>query len=250
MASNLYDTILLTGDSITDMSWMSGGLAQRLSEAYARRLDVINRGLGGYNSEWGLTVFKEIFSTKDKRTNIPTVRLLTIWWGANDATNPGDPQHVDISKYAENLHTIISLITSPTSPYYSPDTRIIVITPPPINPAQGPQFLSRNNVNTKAYAIQAANVAEEMNVPVVDAWNLFWNWGKGEETALSPLFTDGLHLTPEGYQLVFDELMAVIGKNFPELLPTSMGPVFPPWDQVDPNDLHASVTCNFIPKTT
>lgn len=31
MIANLYDSILLTGDSITDMSWMTGGLAQRLA---------------------------------------------------------------------------------------------------------------------------------------------------------------------------------------------------------------------------
>lgn len=215
-------------------------LAHRCRDGISLQWAYILCSVGGYNSEWGLTVFKEASSTRhhcsypgvNHTTSIPDLLhkrqanqhsdrspsddlvgcvlarrdpkqflLLTTTLGANDATNPGDPQHVDISKYAENLHTIISLITSPTSPYYSPDTRIIVITPPPINPAQGPQFHSRNNVNTKAYAIQAANVAEEMNVPVVDAWNLFWNWGKGEETALSPLFTDGLHLTPEGYQV-------------------------------------------------
>lgn len=130
--------------------------------------------------------------------------------GANDATDPGDRQHVDISKYAENLHTIISLVTSPTSPYYSPETRVILITPPPVNLAQGPQFSNRNNVNTKAYASQAVRVAEEMNVPVVDVWSLFWKWGKGEETALAPLFTDGLHLTAEGYKVIVSNILLLL----------------------------------------
>lgn len=68
MAANVYDSIMLFGDSITQMSWVEGGLAQRLSgmytsasikcmirnqtfcisEVYQRRMDVINRGLGKF----------------------------------------------------------------------------------------------------------------------------------------------------------------------------------------------------------
>ena len=39
-----YPQWILFGDSITFQSFRTGGLGQRLSETYARRLDVLNRG--------------------------------------------------------------------------------------------------------------------------------------------------------------------------------------------------------------
>lgn len=38
------------GDSLTQ-AWTPGSLAQRMSEHWLRRLDVLNRGYGGYNSK-------------------------------------------------------------------------------------------------------------------------------------------------------------------------------------------------------
>ena len=116
---------------------------------------------------------------------------------------PGEAQHVDIAKYAENLHTTISMVTSPTSPYYSPHTRIILITPPPVNPNQQPEapWATRNNVSTKAYARQMLRVGEETGVEVVDAWELFWAKADGKEEWLTPYLSDGLHLTAAGYEV-------------------------------------------------
>ena len=52
----VYPQWLLFGDSITQHSFMPGGLGQSLADAYQRRLDIVNRGYGGYNTEWGLHV--------------------------------------------------------------------------------------------------------------------------------------------------------------------------------------------------
>lgn len=47
MAASFYtDAVLLLGDSITQ-AWSEGSFAQRLSEYYLRRLDILNRGYGG-----------------------------------------------------------------------------------------------------------------------------------------------------------------------------------------------------------
>jgi len=245
MAANVYDSIMLFGDSITEGGWVAGGLAQRLAQVYGRRMDVVNRGLGGYNSECGLTVFKQIFATKEAQRNLPTVRLLTIWWGANDSVLPGEVQHVDISKYAENLYTTISMITSSTSPYYSPCTRIFLITPPPVNPNQRPEepWTTRNNENTKAYAQQVLRVGEETGVDVVDAWELLWTKAHGKEDRLVPYLSDGLHLTATGYEVVFVELMAKIKAKYPELDPDRYDPIFPAWDQIDPDDITPRKRC-------
>lgn len=31
------------------------------ADVYARKLDVLNRGLSGYNTEWGIPVFEQVY---------------------------------------------------------------------------------------------------------------------------------------------------------------------------------------------
>ena len=71
---------MLLGDSITQGSWELDGVGARLScrflsrvpspemmltdprnlVVYSRKLDVINRGLSGYNTEWAIPVFDQV----------------------------------------------------------------------------------------------------------------------------------------------------------------------------------------------
>lgn len=51
-----YPQWLMFGDSITQQSFAPGGLGQAMADDYQRRLDMVNRGYGGYNSLWGLEV--------------------------------------------------------------------------------------------------------------------------------------------------------------------------------------------------
>lgn len=80
MAANVHDVIMLLGDSITQGGWEPdlNGFGQRLarqfflslfllskshiffSDVYARKLDVLNRGLSGYNTEWAIPVFEQV----------------------------------------------------------------------------------------------------------------------------------------------------------------------------------------------
>jgi hypothetical protein len=60
-----------------------------LQNAYFRRADVINRGFGGYNTEWLLPVLQHQI--------IPSVSNVILWViliGANDAMLPEGPNHV------------------------------------------------------------------------------------------------------------------------------------------------------------
>ena len=94
-----------------------------------------------------------------------------------------------------------SIIQSPTSPYYSPRTRIILLTPPPFNPSQWSQPLNRTPEHTRKYAQGVKSVGEELDVPVVDVWSLLWEKAGEQEEGLRPFLTDGLHLTKEGYKV-------------------------------------------------
>ncbi len=64
------------------------------------------------------------------------MRLLVIWFGANDAAVPPKDQHVPLARYKANLAKLIWMVAAPESPRYSPDTRVILMTPPPVNTLQ------------------------------------------------------------------------------------------------------------------
>lgn len=81
MTTSAQDSIVLLGDSITQDGWSPYGFAQRLAseylpvvclctasltmrfntvDDYVRKLDVINRGMSGYNTDWIIPVFEQV----------------------------------------------------------------------------------------------------------------------------------------------------------------------------------------------
>lgn len=81
MAAYVQDVIMLVGDSITQGGFVPNGFAQKLScestpnisltffywligynfvDVYCRKLDVLNRGLSGYNTTWGIPAFDQV----------------------------------------------------------------------------------------------------------------------------------------------------------------------------------------------
>lgn len=134
------------------------------------------------------------------------MRLLTIWLGANDACLPGEKQHVPIDEFAGNLTKMVRMITDKSSEWYSPETRIILFTPPPIN---GPQWLAhrgdeqpdRDVEVTAKYAEATKDVAKKEKVAVVDVFTLLWNGAGKEEAKMNKYLSDGLHLNQEGYKV-------------------------------------------------
>lgn len=202
-----YDQFILFGDSITQMSsdpHMGFGLFAALQDAYSRRLDVINRGFGGYTSGHAIKVFPKFFPTPEKAT----VRFMTIFFGANDACLPGSPQHVPLDVYKENLTRIIQ---HPATVAQNP--HILLLTPPPVNEYQlqgfdeskGNAHPSRTAAFTKEYAEAVREVGASLGVPVVDVWKAFMSavgWKEGEPLPgsrdlpnldqFARFFTDGL----------------------------------------------------------
>lgn len=136
------------------------------------------------------------------------MRLLTIWFGANDACLPRAFQHVPLDKFSANLSTLIQMVTSATSPWYSPTTKIILITPPPFNSSQWSAFLQtkippgemdRTPENTARYAQAVRDVGAKEKIPVLDVFSAIVDAADGDEKALEKYLSDGLHLTEEGY---------------------------------------------------
>jgi lysophospholipase L1-like esterase len=145
------------------------------------------------------------------------VRLLTIWFGANDAAIPPSAQHVPLPKFVENLKKLIRMITSPQSPRYSPDTRIVLITPPPVNTFQlsaewasrnPPLTLNRDFEVTREYAMAVRDVGFGEGVGVADVWTRLWENSGKDERRLEEYLRDGLHLNADGYQVPLSALVS------------------------------------------
>ncbi|KAF8061561.1 SGNH hydrolase-type esterase domain-containing protein [Lyophyllum atratum] len=240
MAANVQDVILLFGDSITQGGWEPGmyGFGAQLAHVYARKLDVLNRGLSGYSTDWAAPAFKQCLATVREQENLPKVRLLVIWFGANDACLWPSPQHVPLSKFATNLREWIDIVHSPDSHYYSPSTHIILISPPPVNTYQRaadlesrdpPKLLDRNFETTRKYAQTVREVAQEKQVGFTDVWTILWEAAGQNEPSLSKFLYDGLHLNGEGYKLTYDALVKTIGEKYPDVHFDNMPSTFPPW---------------------
>ena len=177
---------------------------------YARKLDVINRGLSGYNTTWAIPCFEQCLVPTSAQQDRPKIRILTVWFGANDACIPPSPQHVPLDKFKDNLSQIINLVKSPESKYYSPKTEILLLTPPPINTFQRyadlaardpPLELDRKFEITQDYAEAVKSVAKQHSAHIVDIFGAIWNKVNHDEKALSMYLSDGLHLNSDGYQV-------------------------------------------------
>lgn len=104
----------------------------------------------------------------------------------------------------------MDLVQSPQSPYYSPETRIILISPPPVNTYQRradlesrevPRSLDRAFETTKKYAEAVREVAMQKHVACTDVWSALWQAAGKNEQSLSKFLEDGLHLNHEGYRV-------------------------------------------------
>ncbi|KAI0029870.1 SGNH hydrolase [Vararia minispora EC-137] len=207
----LLETVCLFGDSLTQGAWELNGLGARMAHVYARRFDVLNRGFSGYNTEWALPLLAEVLPPSPPR-------LLTIWFGANDACILPSPQHVPLSRFKENLRAMI---------HAAPDsTRVLLLSPPPVNTHQRaadlasrtpPKELDRLFDVTKSYAEAVKVVATEENVPIADVWTAVWDAAGRDEAALSAFLYDGLHLNEAGYKVTYDVVADAIAAKWPEL---------------------------------
>lgn len=135
---------------------------------------------------------------RGEQGNAPKVQLLTIWFGANDAAPPPSPQHVPLDRFKANLVHLVNIVKSPTSPYHSPDTRIILITPPPVNSYQ---WTTRIFAETQAYAEAVKEVGAQVGVPVADVWTEIWDAAGHDERSCGRFLYDGLHLNAAGYEV-------------------------------------------------
>lgn len=210
-----YPHIIVTGDSIAQLSFKSGGygslLADRVSHfpvknteaddvKYAGKLDVLNRGMGGYQS----TQLVHKLQT-DLIAPGADVKLFLIHIGTNDSAI-GALQSITVQTYISNLKQIISHIRTNHS-----SSRIILLTPSTLDPKTCTEFEDTFQIplplrsprlpgNTLRYVDACIKLGLEEHVPVVDCFRLHQKvLDEGGKT--KDLFDDGLHYSAQGYSV-------------------------------------------------
>ncbi len=116
-----------------------------------------------------------------------------IWLGANDAALPHSVQHVPLARYEANLAALVRAVRDPESPRYAPDTRVVLLTPPPVQPVRWAKALAgfmgstevqapdRSLEESRRYAEGVKTVAGREGVAVVDVWGKIWEAAAGYE---------------------------------------------------------------------
>lgn len=104
------DKLVLFGDSLTELSSdpsLGFALAPALQHDYFRKLQVITRGYGGYNSEHARHLIEPILDF-ESAGGICRIRLMTIFFGTND-TSKQSYQRVSVERFKENLQFLIKI---------------------------------------------------------------------------------------------------------------------------------------------
>lgn len=244
------DQIILLGDSITEDCYsIAHGpsyLGSCLSDAYARKLDVINRGLGGYNTRMATKVMNRILPDSD----CTRVVLMTVLFGTNDAalpfnrsTSERSTRHVPLEEFEGNIAVLAS---HPLSMGHK-DAKVVLVTPPPVDERKmilfyGDVGYDRTAEQIAIYAQAVRRVGARLNIPVLDLWTILLE-RSGHQVAsfsslpgsqeapvcesLQDLLHDGMHLSPAAYSIFHQQLMKIIEKHWPAILPHNLAYAFP-----------------------
>ncbi|KAJ2871838.1 isoamyl acetate-hydrolyzing esterase [Coemansia aciculifera] len=228
------DTIVCFGDSLTQHGWdvSKRGWVAQLSQVYLRKLGIVNQGFSGYTSRWTLPLLPQILPAATSEG--PRPRLLTILLGSNDAMLPGCMQHVPIDEYKANIERMVTMVTDPNSAHYSPDTKILLITPPALGEklfaSKYVMFVGRTPESVKACADVMRDIAVRYSLPCVDLWTAVETQARehgGELDGYDQFSYDGVHLNAGGNDLLFKLVMQTIEQHYPELDPAKMPYVVP-----------------------
>eukprot|EP00611_Tribonema_gayanum_P026223 TRINITY_DN6178_c0_g1_i1.p1 TRINITY_DN6178_c0_g1~~TRINITY_DN6178_c0_g1_i1.p1 ORF type:complete len:281 (-),score=98.44 TRINITY_DN6178_c0_g1_i1:605-1447(-) len=230
--------LIAFGDSVTQYGFDAekmGWLAQ-MQHWYQRRLDVVCRGYGGYNSRWAVIMLDRLFKAGAAQ---PTA-LVTVFLGINDAVLPGEKQHVPLPEYRANMNSIVNHLRTAY-----PDAALVLIAPAPVHlgkweahrAKQGRQ-LDRSQEHTLQYARACLALAHDMGVPAVD---LHTALGGGDQELADKYLHDGLHLSAEGNAVLFKELQRTILAAYPHLDPETMKMQAPWHGHVDEDSPEESI---------
>ncbi|KAI1027520.1 hypothetical protein LB503_013485 [Fusarium chuoi] len=234
--------LLLFGDSITQGA---SSLQSDLARRYVRRLDVLNRGFGGYNTNSALALLPSFFPAVAPSRTVPRVAAMTVHFGANDSCSPGEPQHCDLDTFKLNVRRILNWEGVKLH-----KTKVLLVTPSPVEEYRLPHNGKGRAERVAMYADAIRDIGKQENVPVVDLWTAMMRTTNQKDNVvdgilpgssrtvpsmeLGRLFYDGLHLNEEGYRIYMEELLRVLEAEVPECRIEGTGEWYPEWIRFHP----------------
>ena len=195
---NPRETLVCFGDSITAATdGYVGILQKKLSHS---DIKVINAGRGGDKTPWALTRFQQdVLGVKPD--------AVSIYLGANDAAvgrgTWSDEPMVPVEAYQSNLAWMIHLCR------LAEINKVSIVTP--VWRYEGEAYTEFGNL-LETYCLAARKAADQMQCPLVPldtASSEAWAKHPGHVGLL--LTRDGIHMTPEGNQLIVDTMLKTWG---------------------------------------
>ncbi|KAI1916608.1 hypothetical protein LOZ61_000876 [Ophidiomyces ophidiicola] len=131
---NNYPRIYLFGDSLTERAFEEhdSGFGWMLAQYYKDRVEIVNEGYSGQTTKSLRQAFDERILNTVKERGLPSPLFITIFLGANDACFLGgdDRTYVPIAQYEKHIrHYVDTILEHPATK----DTRVILISPPPVD---------------------------------------------------------------------------------------------------------------------
>lgn len=155
--------------------------------------------------------------------------IATVLFGANDASlkEVSPDKYISVEEYAANLKDIVNHLKTGG---LRPD-QIILITPPAFCAedwnksciVKGKTVNNRSNENTVRYSRACIQVAKDLDTHSIDLWSIMQ-----EDKDWKKYLCDGLHLSPDGSQLLWKHLE----KHFIKLA-ESLEMVYPDWSTIN-----------------
>ncbi|ODV85759.1 hypothetical protein CANARDRAFT_27852 [[Candida] arabinofermentans NRRL YB-2248] len=253
-----YPKFLLLGDSITERCYqqypikdyildgydkerkhshetapLNFSMGSQLQHDYVRRLDVINRGFSGYNSENMRYMIKNILKIEHDES-YSKCALAYLFLGSNDAAT-GYPDMCEYEKFIENMKFIIGeiqkrsiklILIGPTH-HYAEDWETL-------NPKDVLDGIRRSMENNKKYANGIEELSKTYNLPFIDLFSAFdkYNEEHGPESTRE-LFIDGIHFNGGGYQILYDCINKCINEHYPQFSNEQLDMRLPSWEHFD-----------------
>ncbi|PWN23997.1 SGNH hydrolase [Microstroma glucosiphilum] len=228
--TSMYPSIVCFGDSQTQYANGPGGFIASLAHAYQRKADVFNRGFSGYTTRQALFVARQLFC-QSPHAAIVNVRAVIIWLGCNDSIQKGQEQHVPPEEFRSNLSSILDIVAAEPANATSatcPPPYILLLGATPVT-----QRAFHDNKAKQEYMTIVGEIARDARysskVDYIDMYSLFTT---AAEPVADLLDSDGLHMSPRGYEVIFDAVFKQLRQQ-DGLEPSGMRLQFPDWKSFD-----------------
>lgn len=224
-----YKKFLLFGDSITEYAFDPEHftVGSALTNAYTRKLDIIQRGYAGYNSRWAIRILEKIIEQHGN-----DIVIGTIFFGSNDSVEKG-PQRVPLPEFVNNIKKMIGMMKQA-------NIKPIIVGPGLIDRDVWDVLKSeeiekgwiRTNQFFKEYVDALIDLTKDENVPFVNLQQSFLEISEANNEKWQKYLIDGLHFSGDGYRIFFERLMEMIELYYPEYSPDNMNTILPNWRDI------------------